>query len=1182
MRKGRVMRAAAILGIMLAAGSAAETKATESRMVLAEEEESETESEMSADDALIEKQNGVDEALQQELENGYTLEDALIVVNPYGTAPLSAMAVFSTEEALGGTVTVKGKSQENDVIGTFEAETDHMVPIYGLYSGQATEVVITLDDGTTTTFSVETEPVNVDLGTIQADMIDESSYDYSELTFVCSAMGALYALDGAGDMRFYTNMGGALGVHLLRNGHLCIPSSEVLHPTYYKDGLLEIDLMGKIYQKYDVPGGQHHDFVELPNGNLLIASDREDFSTVEDYVVEINRKSGKVVWELDMKDLISEEDGQSASMDSDGSEETDWFHNNGLWYDAEHDLVLLSARHKDAIVAVKKEEKELAWILGDPTGWENVDASCFFTPQGETFEWFYAQHNVSLLDNGDICLFDNGTAKVKRADKEKRVSGDEVYSRAVIYRIDTENMTVSQVFQYGKERGADWYSDWISGVESLDGTWEHLWITAGSHLHNEAENRSDYYPKDMFEEGLTKTTHIDQVDNGKLTYELTISGNSYDVLTYRSFRMPLYSEYRGKNTYGYYGQKVTVSGDLKNRAAVLENDAASAQIETTIPVEQTRVATSYAIDQQLQAEQENGYSWEEPMTIVNPYQIAPLTAVILFDTPEACAVRFTVKGKTEAADITGEVEAAVSHRVPVIGLYPGIENTVVLELLDADGNATDSQEVKISTEVLPDQLTDSIYPVKTSGISAYELTMVYGQRTHLPFAYDCMGDIRWYMNIETANYGLYLLSNNRMIWQDTAAYVPNMEKPQSTNLYEMDYLGRAYTMYYLAGGSHHEVIEKEPGGNLLVLTSSLQLHYENVIQEIDRQTGKVVNELVLEDLLDCEYVDRADWVHVNTVSYQPESDTILISARNLESVIKLNWTTKEIQWILCDPRFWEGTEYESYVLQPEGEFVYHFQQHTAYEMEEDMDGNPDTIEISMYDNHYVKERKSKLDYYDNDDASYLLVYSVDEAAGTVRQIKKIPTIYSKITSSMIYDSESGHVFGMCGWVPRAEDKRKGMTYEFDYDTEEILNQFSIKTTFYRACEMQIDYNDLAASMKLEENTIRGELIQPVKVTDPENVTAPQAVISQENVTLHLTGSVLYVGTLDHQVSQIVFRGAEHTYVYDTTQIVLRVADYLQHYEHLPVPLQNLEPDEYNIYVMYQDRWCDTGQNFTKI
>ena len=68
---------------------------------------------------------------------------------------------------------------------------------------------------------------------------------------------------------------------------------------------------------------------------------------------------------------------------------------------------------------------------------------------------------------------------------------------------------------------------------------------------------------------------------------------------------------------------------------------------------------------------------------------------------------------------------------------------------------------------------------------------------------------------------------------------------------------------------------------------------------------------------------------------------------------------------------------------------------------------------------------------------------------------------------MIYDSESGHVFGMCGWVPRAEDKRKGMTYEFDYDTEELINQFSIKSYYYRASEMRIDWNDLAAVMEIK-------------------------------------------------------------------------------------------------------------------
>ena len=488
------------------------------------------------------QQNAIDEALLQEAQNGYSLEEALIVVNPYGTSPLSAVAVFSTEEACGGTVTVKGKSAENDVTGTFDAEKDHIVPIYGLYNNDTTEVVITLDDGTSASFEVTTEDINVDYGTITAEMKSEASYDYTNLTFVCSTMGSLYAVDAAGDIRFYTKMGGTLGIHQLENGHLLMPASYILKPSYYKEGMIEVDLMGKIYSEYMIPGGQHHDFVEMPNGNLLVASDSPDLSTVEDYVVEIDRKTGDVVWELDMKDLVGMEDGQSASMDTDGSEEADWFHNNGLAYDAENDLVLLSARHKDAVVAVKMEDKSLAWILGDPDGWGEEYQSYFFEPEGEEFEWFYAQHNVSILDNGDIALFDNGTAKVKRADGDNRVSGDDVYSRAVVYHIDTENMTASQVTEYGKERGADWYADWISGVVSLDGTKDHLWITAGSHLHSDEENRSDYYPKDMFVPGLTKTTHIDQVDNGELSFELIISGDTYNALTYRSFRMPLYTK----------------------------------------------------------------------------------------------------------------------------------------------------------------------------------------------------------------------------------------------------------------------------------------------------------------------------------------------------------------------------------------------------------------------------------------------------------------------------------------------------------------------------------------------------------------------------------------------------------------------------------------------------------------
>ena len=242
--------------------------------------------------------------------------------------------------------------------------------------------------------------------------------------------------------------------------------------------------------------------------------------------------------------------------------------------------------------------------------------------------------------------------------------------------------------------------------------------------------------------------------------------NTYMKLTNQE--IPYSVKEKRKKKYGYYGQKLNVTMDVDDTISIQENDDSANDIQTEIPQTKTLVATSYEIDQQLQAEQENGYTWDDPMVILNPYQISPLTAVVLFDTEEEYGVRFTVKGKTAAADISGEIDSTSSHRVTIIGLYPGEDNTVVLELLDDSGRVKDSQEITITTEALPESLTDVIEPVETSGESAYDLTMVYGQRTHLPFAYDCMGDIRWYMNKETGNYGLYMLSNCRMIWQDTA------------------------------------------------------------------------------------------------------------------------------------------------------------------------------------------------------------------------------------------------------------------------------------------------------------------------------------------------------------------------------------------------------------------------------
>ena len=240
------------------AGSTSETTNSSETESISSEAASETASESesattaTASFASLEKtdlfaqQDSIDEALQQEASAGYSFEEPNVIVNPYGNSPLTAVAAFHTDKELGGTITVKGKNEKDDITGTFEAATDHLVPIYGLYNGDTTEVVLTLEDGTSTTLEVTTEKTEINVGTIEATMTDDSAYDYSNLTFVCSSAGMLYALDSAGDIRWYFADGGVLGVHQLQNGHLMMPTSFLLKSMYYKAGLQEIDLSGKI------------------------------------------------------------------------------------------------------------------------------------------------------------------------------------------------------------------------------------------------------------------------------------------------------------------------------------------------------------------------------------------------------------------------------------------------------------------------------------------------------------------------------------------------------------------------------------------------------------------------------------------------------------------------------------------------------------------------------------------------------------------------------------------------------------------------------------------------------------------------------------------------------------------------------------------------------------------------
>lgn len=89
----------------------------------------------------------------------------------------------------------------------------------------------------------------------------------------------------------------------------------------------------------------------------------------------------------------------------------------------------------------------------------------------------YRDNVIKAMDQGAVCLnvdasksgkdvfylsvFDNGDAR----GMEQPALPEMKYSRAVIYRIDQKKMTIEQVWEYGKERGFEWYSPITSVTE---------------------------------------------------------------------------------------------------------------------------------------------------------------------------------------------------------------------------------------------------------------------------------------------------------------------------------------------------------------------------------------------------------------------------------------------------------------------------------------------------------------------------------------------------------------------------------------------------------------------------------------------------------------------------------------------------------------------------------------------
>lgn len=486
--------------------------------------------------SLVTKQNEIEKTIKT---NGYTIDNPKVLLDPYNASPLTALILFETEEEVSPKITIEGKDKLTTIETEFAKNTKHYLPIYGLYADYNNKIDIsyTLSDGKKITKQVE-----IQTDKLPDDFVLPTSVkkDSSKLTndlyfFTPSSKGYTCAYDVNGDVRWYLSNNAVWDNTRLKNGHMIVSTERLVNSPYYMTGLYEIDLLGHIYNEYSLKGGYHHDYFELPNGNLLVASDdfNNESGTVEDYIVELDRTTGNIVKTWDLKDVLNMEDGKSENWSN-----YDWFHNNSVWYDEATNSITLSGRHQDAVINIDYTSGKLNWIIGDPTNWSSEYQKYFFTPVGEDFEWQWSQHAAMITPEGYVFIFDNGNNKSK--DSSKCVDATNSYSRGVMYKIDTDKMTIEQVYEYGKERGSSFYSPYISDVDYLSKN--HYIIHSGGIVYVDGKNSNQ---PAGFSNNTTLKSDTVEVLNNKVIFEIVLPTNNYRVE-----KLSLYTENDYENTLG--------------------------------------------------------------------------------------------------------------------------------------------------------------------------------------------------------------------------------------------------------------------------------------------------------------------------------------------------------------------------------------------------------------------------------------------------------------------------------------------------------------------------------------------------------------------------------------------------------------------------------------------------------
>lgn len=566
------------------------------------------------------------------------------------------------------------------------------------------------------------------------------------------------------------------------------------------------------------------------------------------------------------------------------------------------------------------------------------------------------------------------------------------------------------------------------------------------------------------------------------------------------------------------------------------------------------------------------YTFDNALFIINPFGCSPLSGLFIFNTEKPCKVKYTIKGKRGSDNYTNCDETWTNrHKVPVLGMYDGGITHITFYLIDKNNNEIQETTIRIKLPRTGPVLRNAI------SIKKYEKTpvpflMATGGYSGTNYAFDSNGNIRWYLTTPVHPYGVHVLSNGHLLVPDKRMRRPNYGNAHSVIAYEMDFLGRIYRNIYHQSGFHHWAVSREDNGNLLIATSSrYDTYMENSVDEMDKDTGKIIRTINANNIFDSTYVTRYDWAHINAFEYIPGEDAIIASYRNIHTIAKIDLNTQEIIWLLANPDFYKGTEQEAKVLAPAPGVKWFFQQHGVKILEHINTGNEKKIKITLFDNHTANRRP--VNYFDDVKKSNIMVFTINEKEMSVEMNQCITVPLSITRSNVEFDKTTNSIYAMCANIKDEEVDSCAKILGYNYNTGECITDISLNNDFFVAKFLDFNLQSVQNTCNEDYPLYIGELYMPVKEKEiPEDYNEgnylPDEIKKKLNFTL--TGNILQISCKDHSLPKIFLYNKDNIYVqyFNDTEQLTKI--FKEHIYTISVPLQGIDKGKYQAGIEYID------------